>query len=167
MSRTAQRFYVYGWYNHDWERWFYVGKGTGGRYNEVRKRSKDFDRIIGAYDCSAHILVQALDEQTALETEAALKATLWAMGEPIIDSEKNRAAQNQREGIERAKRAGKYRGPLNAIKINWKQFETEYKLWKQGHITARLAMEHTGLKPNTFYRRVKEYEEIHGSFVGV
>ena len=38
-------------------------------------------------------------------------------------------------------------------------FKAVYKSWKAGEITATKAMELTGLKRNTFYRRVSEYEE--------
>lgn len=38
-------------------------------------------------------------------------------------------------------------------------FETVYHEWKDGKIYAVEAMQILGLKPNTFYRRVKEYEK--------
>ena len=59
--------------------------------------------------------------------------------------------------IEAAKERGAYAGKP-PIKVDKAQFEQEYKLWKSGQITAVTAMKHLGLKPNTFYRRVKEYE---------
>ena len=71
--------------------------------------------------------------------------------------ERDTILQRQREGIEAAKERGAYAGKP-PIKIDKAQFEQEYKLWKSGQITAVTAMKHLGLKPNTFYRRVKEYE---------
>ncbi|MEG1432038.1 recombinase family protein, partial [Eubacterium sp.] len=65
--------------------------------------------------------------------------------------------ERQREGIAIAKAEGKYKG-RQPIAIDQGQFKTVYKNWKDGNITARNAMEELGLKPNTFYRRVKEYE---------
>ena len=35
---------------------------------------------------------------------------------------------------------------------------TVYNSWKAAEINARQAMNILGVKPNTFYRRVKEYE---------
>lgn len=64
----------------------------------------------------------------------------------------------QKEGIEAKKAEGGYKGRV-PIPVDESQFEQEYKLWKSGQITAKTAMAHLGLKPNTFYRRVKEYEE--------
>ncbi|MFS8214731.1 hypothetical protein [Paenibacillus polymyxa] len=34
-----------------------------------------------------------------------------------------------------------------------------YEEWKQGCITAVEAMKRVDMKPNTFYRRVEEYEQ--------
>lgn len=62
----------------------------------------------------------------------------------------------QRQGIERAKKQGKYKG-RKKIETN-DNFIEVYNSWKQGNITAVKAMEELGLKKNTFYRRVKEYE---------
>lgn len=64
----------------------------------------------------------------------------------------------QKEGIEAKKEEGGYKGRV-PIAVDEAQFEQEYKLWKSKQITAKTAMAHLGLKPNTFYRRVKEYEE--------
>lgn len=63
----------------------------------------------------------------------------------------------QREGIEAKKARGEYKG-RQPIDVDKAQFKQEYDLWKSGQITATTAMAHLGLKPNTFYRRVKEYE---------
>lgn len=63
----------------------------------------------------------------------------------------------QREGIEAKKARGEYKG-RQPIAVDASQFEQEYCLWKSGQITAVTAMSHFGLKPNTFYRRVREYE---------
>ena len=40
-----------------------------------------------------------------------------------------------------------------------KVFVDVYLKWKDGEITAKKAMQFLNMKPNTFYRRVKEYEE--------
>ncbi|MET3210088.1 UNVERIFIED_CONTAM: hypothetical protein ABIC26_003036 [Paenibacillus sp. PvR008] len=38
-------------------------------------------------------------------------------------------------------------------------FIAVYEKWKEGSITAVEAMKRVDMKPNTFYRRVKEYEQ--------
>ena len=44
------------------------------------------------------------------------------------------------------------------IQLNESEFMTVYNSWKAAEINARQAMNILGIKPNTFYRRVKEYE---------
>lgn len=69
--------------------------------------------------------------------------------------ERENILQRQREGIEIAKGQGKYKG-RQPIPVDESAFETVCKAWRKGDITAVAAMEKLNLKPNTFYRRVKE-----------
>ena len=66
--------------------------------------------------------------------------------------------RKQLDGIERAKNEGKYKG-RKPIAIDEGLFDSVVALWQDGQITARQAMEKLDLKPNTFYRRLKEREE--------
>lgn len=75
----------------------------------------------------------------------------------LAQAELEKRAKRQAEGIAVAKEAGKYKGRI-PIKIDQNQFETVYAKWKAKEITAVQAMDELNLKPNTFYRRVKEYE---------
>jgi len=43
------------------------------------------------------------------------------------------------------------------MKIDRAEFEAVVKEWREDRITAVEAMKRLGLKPNTFYRRVKEW----------
>ena len=73
----------------------------------------------------------------------------------LAELERENILERQREGIEIAKGAGKYKGrkPLN---VDETQFKAVCVRWRAGEITATAAMQEVGLKPNTFYRRVKE-----------
>ena len=64
----------------------------------------------------------------------------------------------RREGVERAKEEGRYRG-RKPIAVDESLFDSVVSLWQSGQITARDAMARLDLKPNTFYRRIKEREE--------
>ena len=74
----------------------------------------------------------------------------------MAELEREYILDRQAEGIAIAKAEGKYKG-RQKIKVG-NEFENIYKQWKAGDITAKKAMELLSLKPNTFYRRVKEYE---------
>lgn len=79
----------------------------------------------------------------------------------VADQERKKIRTRQAEGIAIAKADGKFKGRA-PIQVDSVQFEQEYRLWKSGQITATAAMRHLGIKPNTFYRRVAEYEKANG-----
>ena len=63
---------------------------------------------------------------------------------------------SQKEGIELAKEKGLYKGRKP---ITHPDFEKVVRVWRSGEITAVEAMKRLGgMKPTTFYRKVKEYE---------
>lgn len=74
----------------------------------------------------------------------------------VSEQERENIRSRQRQGIEIARSLGKYKGRKP---IDVPNFQEVYTEWRRGSITARKAMELLGgIKPNTFYRRVKEYE---------
>lgn len=73
----------------------------------------------------------------------------------MAEKERIKIKTRQAEGIAIAKSKGIYKGRK---KIECNNFESIYKEWKSGNITAIAAMDLLGIKKNTFYRRVKEYE---------
>jgi DNA invertase Pin-like site-specific DNA recombinase len=74
----------------------------------------------------------------------------------LAELERECILERQREGISVAKDLGKYKGkPKKEINID--EFKKVCRKWRKGEITATKAMETLNLKPNTFYRRVKEY----------
>lgn len=73
----------------------------------------------------------------------------------LAELERENILERQREGIEIAKREGKYKG-RKPLEVDEAQFKDACRRWRAGEITATAAMQEVGLKPNTFYRRVKE-----------
>lgn len=75
----------------------------------------------------------------------------------LSELEREQVLQRQREGIEIAKKAGKYKGRQRK-KVDEEIFKRCYKKWKAGEITAVQFQQKIGLIPVTFYRRIKRYE---------
>lgn len=77
----------------------------------------------------------------------------------MAEDERKRTRERQEEGIRIARQ--------NGVKFGRKKYEIDetfkavYPDWKQNKITAVEAMKRVGMKSNTFYRRVKEYEAHH------
>ncbi|MFS0558306.1 recombinase family protein [Brevibacillus centrosporus] len=74
----------------------------------------------------------------------------------VAEQERKKNKQRQAEGIEVAKN--------NGVRFGRRKYEITpefiqvYDEWRSGLITATEGMKRLELKPNTFYRRVKEYE---------
>ena len=75
----------------------------------------------------------------------------------MAQQELEKRAKRQTEGIIEAQKKGIKFG-RQPIQLNESEFMTVYNSWKAAEINARQAMNILGIKPNTFYRRVKEYE---------
>lgn len=73
----------------------------------------------------------------------------------LAELERENILERQREGIEIAKAEGKYKG-RKPIDFNESQMRALCGKRRAGEMTATAAMKELGLKPNTFYRRVKE-----------
>lgn len=74
----------------------------------------------------------------------------------IAEQERVTIRQRQQEGIRAAKAKGKHLGrPGLVVPETW---EEVYSAWKNGEITAKVAMERTGLKRTSFYKLVKGME---------
>lgn len=72
----------------------------------------------------------------------------------LAELERENILERQREGIEIAKAAGKYKG-RKPVEVDEAKFRAVCARWRAGEITATAAMQEVSLKPNTFYRRVK------------
>ncbi len=75
----------------------------------------------------------------------------------VAQKERENIKARQRQGIDIAKKQGiKFGRPTIPFPSNWDEVYTK---WTNKEITARKAMELTSLKPNTFYKLVKEYKQ--------
>lgn len=74
----------------------------------------------------------------------------------MAELERENILERQREGIAIAKEQGLYQG-RQKMKIDREHFESVVREWRADKITAVEAMKRLEVKPNTFYRRVKEW----------
>lgn len=102
--------------------------------------------------------VEFVSKKETIDTTTATGKFMLTVFAAIAELERETTRQRQAEGIIEAKKNGVYKG-RQPIKIDSEKFATEYKLFRDGLINAETAMDHLGLKSNTFYRRVKQYEQ--------
>lgn len=75
----------------------------------------------------------------------------------INEFERTNLKERQAEGIAIAKEKGKFKGRKKIeLPSGWEEI---YKQYKNRELTGTKAMEQLGLKRNTFYNLIKEYEE--------
>ena len=101
---------------------------------------------------------ELISDRESLDTRTAYGAAFRDFCKYLNDLGKSESREKQRAGIEKAREAGKYRG-RRPIAVNEELFDSVVALWRAGPISAREAMSRLDLKPNTFYRRIKEQEE--------
>ena len=98
--------------------------------------------------------VEFVSKKEAIDTTTPTGKFMLTVFAAVAELEREYIRQRQREGIAIAKKQGKYavRKPLSTPD----NFEAVVSQWKRGEITATEAMRRTGLKPNTFYRRIRK-----------
>lgn len=100
--------------------------------------------------------VEFVSLKEAIDTTTPQGKFMLTVFAAMATLEREQLLQRQAEGIAIAKSNGVYKGRQKKA-IDEKAFAAEVKRWRKGEITAVEAMRRLNLKPNTFYRRVKEW----------
>lgn len=101
--------------------------------------------------------VEFVSQKESVDTSTPQGKFMLTIFGAVAELERESIRQRQAEGIAIAKQNGAYKG-RKPIAVEEAEFARVYREWRSGACTARAAMAKLGLKPNTFYRRVKEYE---------
>ena len=137
----------------------------------VREGDTLYIESISRLGCSAKDLLNIIDTLTdkkvtlishkeKIDTDTSTGKFMLTVFAALSQLEREQLKQRQREGIEIAKAQGKYTG-RKPIPIDWDKFSNLYGEWKSKSITGRDFMRRMELSVNTFYRRVREYENRH------
>ncbi len=121
-------------------------------FEQVARSSRDFVMLVARL---VEHRVSFVSLQENVDTDSAQGQYLMSICRALMDLDEKGRRERQREGIERARKEGKYRG-RKPIALDEAAFSETVERWHQGEITARRAMAELNLKPNTFYRRVHE-----------
>lgn len=79
----------------------------------------------------------------------------------VREQERLSIRSRQRMGIDAAQRRNiKFGAPKINIDFNTHQFQNLYHRWKNNEITTKYFVSVLGLKPNTFYRRISDFEKL-------
>lgn len=124
-------------------------------YSRLARTTKGlFDTI----DFLAENGVALISDKEKIDTTTPQGKLILTIFAGLAEFEREIIRQRQAEGVEVAKAKGMYKGrrrlPYDKVRL-----AEVYELWRINHeITAVEAQQMLGMKPHTFYRRVKEYE---------
>ncbi|MCL1810474.1 MAG: recombinase family protein [Clostridiales bacterium] len=97
--------------------------------------------------------VKFISKKEAIDTQVPAGRFMLTVFAAVAELEREYLRDRQREGIEIARRAGKYRGRKPGI---YPGFEYLLEQNQQGNITAAKAMKKLGMSKTTWYRKIRE-----------
>lgn len=135
----------------------YVREGDILYVESISRLSRSVRDLLKIVDELTEKGVHFVSAKESIDTSTPQGRFVLTIFAALSELEREQLLQRQREGIEIAKAAGKYKG-RKRIEIDEELFKIFYKKWKAGEITAVQFQRKLGLIPNTFYRRIKRYE---------
>ena len=101
--------------------------------------------------------VEFVSKKEAIDTTTPSGKFMLTIFGAVAELEREYILQRQREGIAIARERGVYKGRRPIERPEFRQVVT---LWRKGDITAVEAMKRLDLKSSTFYRKVRQMEEV-------
>ena len=121
--------------------------------SRIARNTKDLLTIVEALTSKG---VDFVSLKESIDTSTPQGKFMLTVFGAMAELERESILERQKEGIAIAKEAGLYNGKQK-MKIDRERFESVVSEWRADKITATEAMKKLELKPNTFYRRVKEW----------
>ncbi|MGN0676829.1 MAG: recombinase family protein [Ruminococcus sp.] len=135
----------------------YLREGDTLYVESISRLSRSIRDLLKTIDELNERGVKFVSQKENIDTNSPQGRFMLSVFAALSELEREQTLQRQREGIEIAKATGKYKG-RKPIKIYEDKFAKLYKLWKAKEISAVEFQRKIGLKSNTFYRRIKEFE---------
>ena len=133
----------------------YVRDGDTLYIESISRLGRSTKDLLNIIDTLTDKGVTLVSHKENIDTDTPSGKFMLTVFAALSQLEREQLKQRQREGIEIAKAQGKYKG-RKPVEVDEKRFKEVCARWRSGEITATAAMQEVGLKPNTFYRRVKE-----------
>ncbi|MBD5513341.1 MAG: recombinase family protein [Lachnospiraceae bacterium] len=135
----------------------YVREGDAVVVESISRIARNTKDLLGIVDRLNEKGVDFTSRKEDIDTNTPSGKFMLTVFGAIAQLEREYILDRQREGIEIARQNGKYLG-RKPIVIDEEKFKEVYARWKSGEIQGVSAMRELGLKPSTFYRRVRDYE---------
>ena len=122
--------------------------------SRIARNTKDLLSIVETINSKG---AEFISQKEQLDTRTATGKFMLTVFGAMAELEREYIHSRQAEGIAIAKEQHKYKGKQK-IPIDQEKLKHECKRWRSGEQTAAETMRRLNIKPNTFYRRVKELD---------
>ena len=136
----------------------YVREGDTLYIESISRLGRSTRDLLNIIDVLQRKSVTLVSSKENIDTNTPQGRFVLSIFAALSELEREQTLQRQREGIAIAKSQGKYKG-RQPITIDWTKFGQLYEQWQSGNITAVEFQKQMGLRSNTFYRRLNEYEK--------
>lgn len=133
----------------------YVREGDTVIVTEYSRLARSTSDLLSIVDRLTGKGVQLVSLKEKLDTSTPQGKLMLTMFAGLAEFERAVILERQREGIAIAKAQGKYKGRM-PIPFDTERFKSECAKWRRGEQTAVMTMKKLDMKPNRFYRKVKE-----------
>lgn len=134
----------------------YCRKGDTVITESISRIARNTKDLLSIVDTLQQKGVHFVSMKESIDTSTPQGKFMLTVFGAMAELERESILERQKEGIAIAKENGLYQGKPK-MKIDRERFERLVKEWRAGNITATECMKQLELKPNTFYRRVKEW----------
>lgn len=136
----------------------YVREGDVLYIESISRLSRSVRDLLNIVDILSEKGVEIISSKENIDTTTPQGRFVLSVFAALSELEREQTLQRQREGIEIAKKAGKYKGrkPLNIDKDLFKKL---YNKWSNGEITAVEFQRGMKISKSTLYRRIKSYNK--------
>lgn len=135
----------------------YVREGDTVIVESISRFARNTMDLLELVDMLGKKKVEFVSQKESIDTsspQGRFVMTIWAA---MAEFERDSIRERQREGIEIAKKLGKYKG-RKPIEVDWDKFSSIYKDVLAGKTTNKYAMTQLDLKRNTYYKFVNQYK---------
>lgn len=130
-------------------------------FSRLARSTKDLLNIVESLDNKGVNLVSVKENLNSKTPQGKLMLTMLGA---IYEFERANILERQKEGIEIAKKKGKYKG-RKPVKLP-QDWEFVYRQWQKREISSKEAKKILNLKNNTFHKFVREQKEKETSING-
>ena len=133
----------------------FVREGDTVKVVSISRLARNTKDLLNIIETLNNKRVHFISLHENIDTSTASGKFMLTVFGAMYQMEREYLLEKQREGIKVAKEANKYKGKPK-LAIDEASLRRECEKWRKGEQTATEAMKHLNIKPNTFYRRVKE-----------